>query len=119
MSFLEKLDYLMKKMSINKSKLSQISGVPYTTIDGFYKKGYGNAQISTIKKLAVALSVSLDYLVDDNITDENYVPQKKTSPLPSESELDAELISRLMQLTPEEEKQVDAFVQGLLASRSE
>ena len=42
MNFLEKLDFLMSEMSINKSKLSQISGVPYTTIDGFYKKGYIN-----------------------------------------------------------------------------
>ena len=55
MNFLDKLDYLMEKMSINKSKLSQISGVPYTTIDGFYKKGYENTKISTIRKIACAL----------------------------------------------------------------
>lgn len=74
MNFLEKLNYLMEKMSINKSKLSQISGVPYTTIDGFYKKGYENTKISTIRKIAAALNVSLDYLVDDNILDESYQP---------------------------------------------
>lgn len=74
MNFLEKLNYMMEKMSINKSKLSQISGVPYTTIDGFYKKGYENTKISTIRKIAVALNVSLDYLVDDNILDESYRP---------------------------------------------
>lgn len=66
MNFLEKLDYLMLRMQINKSRLSQISGVPYTTIDGFYKKGYENAKISTIKKIAAALDVSLDYLIDDS-----------------------------------------------------
>lgn len=81
MNFLEKLDYMMEKMSINKSKLSQISGVPYTTIDGFYKKGYENTKISTIRKIAAALDVSLDYLVDDNITDESYQPpQAKKTP---------------------------------------
>lgn len=81
MNFLEKLDYMMEKMSINKSKLSQISGVPYTTIDGFYKKGYENTKISTIKKIASALNVSLDYLVDDDISDERYNPPKiKTAP---------------------------------------
>ena len=76
MNFLEKLDFLMGKMSINKSKLSQLSGVPYTTIDGFYKKGYENTKISTIRKIASALNVSLDYLVDDNISDESYQPPK-------------------------------------------
>lgn len=65
MNFLQKLDYLMEQMHINKSILSQISGVPYTTIDGFYKKGYENAKMSTIKKIASALDVSLDYLIDD------------------------------------------------------
>lgn len=76
MNFLEKLNFMMEKMSINKSKLSQISGVPYTTIDGFYKKGYENTKISTIRKIAVALNVSLDYLVDDDILDESYQPPK-------------------------------------------
>lgn len=66
MNFIEKLDYQMKRFGLNKSKLSQLSGVPYTTIDGFYKKGYGNAKISTIKKIAAALDVSLDYLIDDD-----------------------------------------------------
>lgn len=69
MNFLEKLDYLMLRMHINKSGLSQISGVPYTTIDGFYKKGYENVKLSTIKKIAAALDVSLDYLIDDSPDD--------------------------------------------------
>lgn len=83
MNFLEKLDFLMGKEGINKSKLSQISGVPYTTIDGFYKKGYENTKISTIRKIASAFKVSLDYLVDDNISDECYQPPK-TKNAPSE-----------------------------------
>lgn len=72
MNFLEKIDHMMKKLGINKSKLSQLSGVPYTTIDAFYKKGYENTKMSTIRKLADALEVSLDYLIVDTITDEDY-----------------------------------------------
>lgn len=83
MNFLEKIDYMMEKMSLNKRKLSILSGVPYTTIDAFYKKGYENTKISTIRKIASALNVSLDYLVDDNITDEHYqIPQKEIPPVP-------------------------------------
>lgn len=72
MTFLDKLNYLMEKRSINKNVLSQLSGIPYTTIDGLYKKGYENTKLSTIRKLARALDVSLDYLMVDSITDENY-----------------------------------------------
>lgn len=66
MNFIDKLNDEMKRLGLNKNRLSQISGVPYTTIDGFYKKGYENAKISTIKKIAAALDVSLDYLIDDD-----------------------------------------------------
>lgn len=90
MNFLEKLDFLMGKEGINRNKLSQISGVPYTTIDGFYKKGYENTKISTIRKIASAFNVSLDYLIDDNISDERYQPPKiKKAP----SELSEEALS--------------------------
>ena len=74
MTFLDRLNLLMAVSGINKSKLSQISGVPYTTIDGFYKKGYQNAKISTIRKLANAFGVSLDYLIVDENT-ESIAPQ--------------------------------------------
>lgn len=44
--------------------------------------------------------------------------QKKEPPTISDEErLDQEIISRLIQLTPEELEKVDAFVQGLLAAR--
>lgn len=72
MNFLEKLDFMMLKLGINKSRLSVLSGVPYTTIDTFYKKGYENTKLSTIKKIAEALDVSMDYLIVDTITDEDY-----------------------------------------------
>lgn len=67
MSFLDKLDYLMREKNINKNQLSKESGVPYTTIDGFYKKGTENIKLSTLKKLASYFGCSLDYLADDNI----------------------------------------------------
>lgn len=93
MNFLEKLDYMMNKLSINKRKLSIISGVPYTTIDAFYKKGYENTKISTIRKIASALNVSLDYLVDDNISDEGYQPPN-TKKAPSELSEEAHKIAK-------------------------
>lgn len=66
MTFTDKLDKLMQERNINKSVLSKESGIPYTTIDGFYKKGADNIKLSTLKGLASYFQCSLDYLVDDS-----------------------------------------------------
>lgn len=67
MGLTDKLNELLKEKNITKSQLSKASGVPYTTIDGFYKKGTDNVKLSTLKKLADYFECSLDYLVDDKI----------------------------------------------------
>lgn len=67
MGLTDKLDLLMKQRNINKAELARESGVPYTTIDGFYKKGSENAKLSTLKKLCAYFDCSLDYLADDNV----------------------------------------------------
>ena len=69
MSFTDKLDMLMAKNKINKSILSREADIPYTTIDGFYKKGTNNIKLSTLKKIARYFNCSLDYLVDDDRND--------------------------------------------------
>ena len=65
----------MEEKGINKNILSAESGVPYTTIDGFYKKGYKNTKLSTLRKLSDYFGVSLDYLIgnsDSSLTHKNY-----------------------------------------------
>ena len=65
--FLNVLDSLMKSNGLNKHTLSIKSGIPYTTIDGFYRRGTANARLSTLKRLAEFFDVSLDYLVNGEI----------------------------------------------------
>ena len=72
MDFLEKVNLLMQERKLNRHTLSEACGIPYTTIDGWFKKGYEGAKISTIIKLADYFSVELDYLVRPSITDRNY-----------------------------------------------
>lgn len=67
MGLTDKLDLLMKERNINKADLARESGVPYTTIDGFYKKGSDNAKLSTLKKLCTYFNCTLDYLADDSV----------------------------------------------------
>lgn len=70
MGLTDKLDILMRERNINKAELARESGIPYTTIDGFYKKGTENAKLSTLKKLCAYLGCSLDYLADDSVSEE-------------------------------------------------
>lgn len=71
MGLTDKLDLLMKERNINKAELARESGIPYTTIDGFYKKGTDNAKLSTLKKLCSYFGCSLDFLADDSVVEES------------------------------------------------
>ena len=66
MDFLEKLNYLMEKNHLNKSTLSKACNIPYTTIDGWYKKGYEGLKLTTLRKLAEYFGTSLDYWASEN-----------------------------------------------------
>ena len=72
MDFLEKVNLLMQEKKLNKHTLSEACGIPYTTIDGWFKKGYEGVKVSTLIKLADFFSVELDYLVRPSIIDRNY-----------------------------------------------
>ena len=67
MEFLEKLNYLMDKRGLNKNTLSKDCNIPYTTIDGWYKKGYEGLKLTTLKKLSGYFGVTLDFLAYDDL----------------------------------------------------
>lgn len=72
MDFLQKLDMLMAERKIKKSELARQAEIPYTTLLSLYDKGYSNVGLSTLKKLASYFGCSIDYLVDDKVTDRQY-----------------------------------------------
>ena len=57
----------MAEKGINKSILSKESGIPYTTIAGFYTKGTDNVKLSTLKKLSAYFDCSIDFLADEEV----------------------------------------------------
>ncbi len=70
MTFLSKLENLMTKKNIkNLHDLSTKSGIPYSTLRGFYSKGTDNIKLPTLRALAKFFNCSIDYLADDDITD--------------------------------------------------
>ena len=67
MDFLEKLNVLMERDGLNKRTLSIASGIPYTTIDGWYKCGYDGLRLATVRKLADYFKTDLDFWARDEI----------------------------------------------------
>ena len=63
MDFIDRLRSLMGSNGDNNSTLAKKSGIPYTTIDGLFKRGWEKAQLSTIQKICEYYKVSLDYMV--------------------------------------------------------
>lgn len=72
MNMIEKINLLMEEKDLKKSDVANGAGVPYTTLDGLFKKGYENAKLPTLKKLALFFGVSMEYLANEEITDKNY-----------------------------------------------
>lgn len=134
MDFLQKLNHLMDLNKLNKSTLSQLSGIPYTTIDAFYKKGYQNTKLSTIKKIAKCFDVTLDYLLKDEITDPSYGKIPPTMSFETYSVAQAyekadfgtkNAVRKLLDLSPQTETsreisiddEIEAFRQELIAEQ--
>lgn len=69
MNFLEKLNWLMTKNNLNKNTLSKACNIPYTTIDGWYKKGYEGLKLTTLRKLSNYFGTTLDFWASDTLFD--------------------------------------------------
>lgn len=102
MNFLDKLDFLLQKNKMNKRQLSQATGIPYTTIDSFYKKGYDNIKLSTLIKLSSYFQCTLDYLVDDENGNE-YIEQ---SPNSNDTSLKEVIYKEILELSEEEQSYI-------------
>ena len=63
MDLLERLSRIMEENGENVATLARKAGMPYTTLDGLFKRGWERAQISTIMKISEYLGISVDYLI--------------------------------------------------------
>jgi transcriptional regulator with XRE-family HTH domain len=67
MSFIERLNKLIKTKRINKKILSEESGIPYSTIQSWYNSGYERITISTLIILSNYFNCSVDYLIGKDV----------------------------------------------------
>ena len=90
-------------------KFAQSIGYDSGDIVSMWINGSSTSYNGKLHEISAKYGVSVEWLRGE--TDEKEKPALK------ESELDSELINRLCQLSKEELEKVDAFVQGVLASR--
>ena len=93
----------------SKKKFAQSIGYDSGDIVSMWINGSSTSYNGKLHEISAKYGVSVEWLRGE--TDEKEKPALK------ESELDSELINRLCQLSKEELEKVDAFVQGILASR--
>lgn len=113
MDFLDKLNYLMNENNLNKSTLSKACEIPYTTIDGWYKKGYEGLKLTTLRKLANYFGTSLDFwaLEDIDVKESNYFSDKEKKLISDFRELNSQgqdYILQTMDLVKDKYKKCDS-----------
>lgn len=119
MNFLEKLDILMEKSSLNKHTFAEASGIPYTTIVNFYATGYDKMRMSTMWKIADFFHVSIDYLMRDDIEKpEDFTPNGNTASTVCNTPEETELITMFRSLNRETRDIVMSTVRGFAGNPS-
>ena len=133
---------LLEKSGMEQTTFAEVLGVAPSVISK-WKSGGSRSYLKYLRQIAELLNTTVFYLMYgelepvvssfqmqrlanaaselslDQFTKILNAAEKKDPTIVSDDEaaLNQELISRLVQLTPEELEKVDAFVQGLLAGR--
>lgn len=82
MNFLEKLQVEMDNKGIkNPHELALKVEIPYTTIKGWFDKGYENMRYPQLKKLSVFFGCSMEYLATDNVENRLYYGMQQSNNL--------------------------------------
>lgn len=109
MTFSEK--YIQLCADHNEKPTALAEKLGFSRASGSKWSNGGEANKTALRAISNYFGVSVEYLRGD---------EEKEKPAPRDGDgLDAELLRRLISLTPEEIALVDAFVQGLLAKRAE
>lgn len=105
--FVEQIEQVLKEKGIKKGDFYKACGISSANMSLWrYDKHY--PLLETVNRVNEYLGTTLKFTMAEN-----------EKPAPTDGGgLDAELLKRLMSLTPEEIDMVDAFVQGILAARS-
>ena len=65
MKLTDKLRDLTKTKNMNRREFSEAVGIPYSTIDNWYKRGYENMSIATLKIICDFFGVTMESMAYD------------------------------------------------------
>lgn len=116
MPFAQNFSFCMEQRGYSAYRLAKILGVSNQGVLNWLDGG-NVPHKKTRQKIADHFGITLSELDGDELPVLPPQGAKKALTKTGERELDMSLIKRLVQLTPDEMEKVDAFVQGLLASR--
>ena len=105
----ESIKSLCDEKGVKGGKMCVDLGISKSTMTDLKSGRRTGISLETAQKIADYFGVTVDRVLGSD--------QKEKSPASEDVGLDEELIRRLCMLTPEEVRRVDAFVQGILASR--
>ena len=114
--FYSYFDYLCKQKGVSKNKACQDMGVS-RNVAAKWKATNTNPNMATLKKISEYFGVSIDELLAHGEGNEKPATSGDGQEKNEEELLDIKLMHRLTMLSPDELSRVDAFVQGILASR--
>lgn len=81
MTIYDRIDLKIKEMRTTKKAMSENIGLPYSTLMSFYTRRSDNISLDTLKKIALYLNTTLDYLVY-GITNESEIKTHTINKLP-------------------------------------
>ena len=64
MDLLKNLDKLMNERKMNRTELAKAIGIPPSTINSWYNRGYENVTLKTLLKVSAYFNVSIEELVN-------------------------------------------------------
>lgn len=114
--FYSYFDYLCKRKGVTKNKACQEMGVS-RSVAAKWKSTQTNPSVATLQKISDYFGISLNDLIEQSEEIEKPATVRDGQEENEENLLDVELLHRLTMLSPDELARVDAFVQGILASR--
>lgn len=119
MEISRKIYLLRTENNLTQAEFAKIAGATDKAVSA-WENGIRSPKLQYTKPICDYFGIDFNTFVDES--NDIYRPdtcqETKSKPVESElDELDKELIQRLTTLSPSELEKVDAFVQGLLASR--
>ena len=96
----------MEKYHLTKSSLSKACDIPYTTIVGWYKRGYEGLKLPTLKKLSNYFEISLDYWADETLIE----PIPKNIDNSSLTQKELNLIESYRRLSPKVQSIIEQII---------